>query len=303
MIVPRILLLGKDGQIGSALQSRLASSGQIFAQGRATCDLANVDQVRGVIRDVRPNTIINAAAYTAVDRAEQDEATCFQINAVAPAVIAEEAEALGAHLIHFSTDYIFDGTKDGPYLEDDVPGPLSVYGRSKLAGDRAVLAAGSHVILRVSWVYGLIGRNFARTVLQLASERDELRIVDDQFGAPTPAELIADVTVRILDRYLDSGQKDRADHCGVFNLAPEGRTSWHGFALELIREAERQGCALHTKAGRVIPIASNQYPTAAARPRNSTLDTRKLRRTFQLDLPPWQANVKTFIANRKDLGA
>ncbi|MBR0774561.1 dTDP-4-dehydrorhamnose reductase [Bradyrhizobium diazoefficiens] len=293
----RILLLGKDGQVGSALQASLALRGQLFAHNRTTCDLGNIAELRNVIRAAKPNIIVNAAAYTAVDKAEQDEEACFTINAIAPGVIAEEATTLGAWLIHYSTDYVFDGAKDMPYLEDDLPRPLNVYGRSKLAGDRAILAAGNHTILRVAWVYGLRGKNFAKTILRLASERDELRIVNDQFGAPTSAEIIAEITACVIDRYLARDHKDTSDQCGVFNVAPEGRISWHGFALELIREAERQQQELRIREDRIIPIASNEYPAAAARPRNSSLDTRKLRRTFELDLPPWQANVKTFVAN------
>ncbi|WP_035676893.1 dTDP-4-dehydrorhamnose reductase [Bradyrhizobium liaoningense] len=297
MTALRILLLGKDGQVGSALRASLALRGQLFAHNRTTCDLANIALLRNVIRAAKPNIIVNAAAYTAVDKAEQDEEACFKINAIAPGVIAEEATMLGAWLIHYSTDYVFDGAKDMPYLEDDLPRPLNVYGRSKLAGDRAILAAGNHTILRVAWVYGLRGKNFAKTILRLASECDELRIVNDQFGAPTSAEMIAEITACFIDRSLARGQKDTADQCGVFNVAPTGRISWHGFALELIREAERQQQELRLKEGRIIPIASNEYPAAAERPRNSSLDTGKLRRTFELDLPPWQANLKTFVAN------
>lgn len=297
MITARILLLGMDGQVGSALRARLAARGQLVAHGRATCDFTNVEALRHVIRTAQPNLIVNAAAYTAVDEAEHDEETCRRVNAVAPGVIAEEASALEARLVHYSTDYIFDGKKDLPYLEDDLPGPLNVYGRSKLAGDRAVLAAGNHTILRVAWVYGSTGHNFARTILRLAQERDELRIVDDQFGAPTSAELIAEVTARIIDRYLARDQTDSAADCGVFNLAPEGRTSWHGFALKLIREANRQGHMLRAKESGVIPIPSNQYPVAATRPRNSSLNTEKLRQAFQFNLPSWQADMQNLIVN------
>jgi dTDP-4-dehydrorhamnose reductase len=299
MTVPRILLLGKDGQIGSALQSRLAGRGQVFAHNRATCDLANADQMRDVIRGAQPNVIVSAAAYTAVDKAEEDEETCFRINAAAPAIIAEEAEALGAWLIHYSTDYVFDGTKETAYLEDDAPSPLSVYGRSKIAGDQAIAAATeNYTILRVSWVYDLAGRNFAKTILRLAAERDELRIVDDQVGAPTSAGLIADVTARIFDcRGADVTSQDAKSARGVFNLAPVGCVSWHGYALELIREAKRQGRSLRVAEEQVIPITSEQHPTAATRPRNSMLDTRRIRQTFSLDLPGWQVHLRHFVAN------
>jgi dTDP-4-dehydrorhamnose reductase len=298
MIAPRILLLGKEGQVGSALQLRLSSHGVVFAHSRATCDFANIDQVRNVIRDVQPNIIINAAAYTAVDKAEQDEEACFRINAVAPGVIAKEARLLGAWLMHYSTDYVFDGTKEGAYLEEDEPRPLNVYGRSKLAGDQAILAATEDcTILRVSWVYGLAGSNFAKTILRMAADRDELRIVDDQVGTPTSAEFIADVTIRILDcGFTDALSADANSSPRVFNLAPSGCVSWHGYAVELIREAKRQGRFVRVADDDIIPITSEQYPQAAARPRNSLLDTRKIRQTFHLDLPDWRTSLKSFIA-------
>ncbi|MDO8980977.1 MAG: dTDP-4-dehydrorhamnose reductase [Afipia sp.] len=302
MTVPRILLLGKSGQVGSALQVRLAGRGETFAPDRDACDLANVDQLRDVIRGVQPNIIINAAAYTAVDRAEDDADICFRANAIAPGVIAEEAESLGARLIHYSTDYVFDGAKEAAYLEEDMPSPLNVYGRAKLAGDRAISAAtDNHTIVRVGWVYGLAGHNFAKTILRLAAERDELRIVDDQVGAPTSAEFIAEVTTRIVDCWArDAGPNAGKEARGVFNLAPSGRVSWHSYAVELIREAKRHGWSLRIEEDRIIPIASEQYRTAAARPKNSLLDTRKIRQAFDLDIPAWQVHLKQFIA---ELGA
>lgn len=297
MTVSRILLLGKSGQIGSALQVRLAGRGEVLAPDREACDLANIDQLRDVIRGVQPNIIINAAAYTAVDNAEENAEACFGANAIAPGVIAEEAEALGARLIHYSTDYVFDGAKDTAYLEDDTPSPLNVYGRAKLAGDQAVSGAtDNHTILRVGWVYGLAGHNFAKTILRLAAERDELRIVNDQVGAPTSAEFIADVTARIVDCCGHDAEKGR----GVFNLAPSGMVSWHGYAVELLREARRHGWSLRVDEDRIIPIASKQYRTAAARPKNSLLDTRKIRQAFDLDFPAWQVHLKQFMA---ELGA
>ncbi len=297
MTVPHILLLGKSGQIGSVLQVRLADRGIIFAPDRKACDLANVDQLRDVIRGVQPNIIINAAAYTAVDKAEEDAEGCFSANAIAPGVIAEEAEALGARLIHYSTDYVFDGAKKAAYTEEDIPSPLNVYGRAKLAGDRAIFAAtDNHTIVRVGWVYGLAGHNFAKTILRLAAERDELRIVDDQVGAPTSAEFIAEVTTRIVDCCGHDAGKGR----GVFNLAPSGRVSWHGYAVELIREAKRRGWPLRVEEDMIIPITSEQYRTVAARPKNSLLDTRKIRQAFDLDLPAWQVHLKQFMV---ELGA
>lgn len=295
MIFSRILLLGKDGQIGAALLPRLMALGETFAYGHATCDLSIPDQLRAVIRGVRPSLIVNAAAYTAVDKAESDEQTCHRINAVAPGILAEEAKAVGAWLIHYSTDYIFDGTKMAAYLEDDVPSPLNVYGRSKLEGDRAIAdTIENYIILRVSWVYGAAGRNFARTILKLATERDELRIVADQFGAPTSAELIADVTREVIKR-LTIGETESSVR-GVYNLAPSGRTSWHGYALELLREAKKQGRSFRLSEHDIIPVTTDQYPTPAARPKNSVLDTQKIRKVFGVELPAWQASLEQFIS-------
>jgi dTDP-4-dehydrorhamnose reductase len=301
MTLPRILLLGKSGQVGSALRGTLASRGIVSAHDRATCNLENVDQLRAIIRAARPNIIVNAGAYTAVDDAEIDQAACHRINTIAPAVIANEAKAIGAYFIHYSTDYVFDGNKAGPYLEDDPPCPLNAYGRSKLAGDQSVLAsAGNNIILRIGWVYGLEGENFAKTILRRATERDELEVVDDQFGVPTSAELIADVTSQIVDRcWTGATGADREqikERLGIFNVAPMGRTSWHGYATELVREALRQGQPLRVAEGGIVPVASENYPGAATRPRNSLLDTSRLRQSFSIQLPEWQADVKRFVS-------
>jgi dTDP-4-dehydrorhamnose reductase len=251
------------------------------------------DHIRASIRDVRPDIIVNAAAYTAVDKAETDEAACLAINATAPGIIAEEARNCGAFLLHYSTDYVFDGTKSGAYVESDATNPLSVYGRSKLAGDQAVEASGGpHAILRVSWVYNATGKNFVKTILRLAAERDELTIVADQYGAPTSADLIGRTSKALIERYLDS--KD-AFPSGVYHLAPAGRTSWHGYARELARAARHAGLPVRVGDDRIRPIATKDYPTPAKRPANSSLDTTKLRRTFGLDLPEWQADVRQVV--------
>lgn len=294
---PHILLLGKDGQVGSALAPLLEARGALFAHNRATCNLRDEAQIRDVIRSAAPEVIINAAAYTVVDRAESETEACRQINAVAPQIIAEEATARNAKLIHFSTDYVFDGTKNAPYSEEDTPCPVNVYGQTKLEGDRAVLSAGNHLIFRVSWVYGLAGSNFARTIMRLASERDELRVVADQFGAPTSAELIAKVTSRVIDQYLALDPDAATEVGGLFNLAPAGTISWHGYAVALIGEAARLGHRLHTAVDRIFPIPSEEYKTAATRPKNSALATQKLRETFMLDLPEWEVDVKKFVAH------
>lgn len=303
MTALRILLLGKDGQVGTSLQPRLAKLGEVSAHNRTTCDLGDADQLRNVIRETRPDLIVNAAAYTAVDKAETDAALCHRINAEAPGILAEEAKAMGAWLIHYSTDYVFDGTKATAYAENDSPSPLSVYGRSKLAGDDAIASTlPDHSILRVSWVYGAAGRNFAKTILKLASERDELRIVADQFGAPTSADLIVQTTADIIARHLASpNRKDAAIARGVFNLAPSGRTSWHHYAVELVREAKRQGWPLKLSEDRIVPISTEDYPTPAARPRNSLLDTTKLRHLLGSGLPQWQTPLREFIAQLHDV--
>ncbi|TAK48580.1 MAG: dTDP-4-dehydrorhamnose reductase [Xanthobacteraceae bacterium] len=289
----KILLLGKDGQLGWALQRPLALRGELVAHGRASCDLGEAQALRAAIRAAAPDVIVNAAAYTAVDRAESERDLCFRINAEAPRVIAEEAARANARLIHYSTDYVYDGAKTGAYVEADAPNPLGVYGASKLAGDSAVLAAGGHcLILRVSWVYGRTGNNFARTMLRLAAERDELKVVDDQIGAPTSVELIAEVTARWIDRWQEGGEGGN----GVYHLAPRGHTSWHGYAVELINEAARRGMKLKAGAGRIRPIAARDYPVAAARPANSVLDCARILAELPICLPDWRDDVRRFAA-------
>jgi dTDP-4-dehydrorhamnose reductase len=293
----RIVLLGKNGQVGAALQPRLASLGNLSAHDRTTCDLGDIDQLRAVIRAARPDLIVNAAAYTAVDKAEAERDLCHRINAVAPGVLAEEAKAAGAWLIHYSTDYVFDGTKPSPYTEDDATTPLNAYGRAKLSGEQAIISATpDHTILRVSWVYGTPGTNFATTILRLAGEREELRIVADQCGAPTSADLIADMTTDLARRFILSGAEHRNAARGRFHLAPSGHTSWHRYAIELVREARRQNWPLTLSEEDIVAITTEQYPTPAARPRNSVLDTAKLRRLLGFDPPSWQAPLKDFIS-------
>lgn len=289
----KILLLGKNGQLGWALQRVLAPRGVLVAHDRSTCDLADLDRLRAVVRAVRPDVIVNAAAYTAVDRAETERELCHRVNAEAPRVLAEEATRHGARLVHYSTDYVFDGAKAGGYTEDDAPNPLNIYGASKLAGEQAIRAQDSRaLILRVSWVYGLTGRNFARTMLRLAAEREELRVVADQFGAPTSVDLIAEVTGRWIDRWQDETMP--ADG-GICHLAPRGETSWHGFAVALVAEAQRCGWQLRARPETVMPIAAADYPVAAARPRNSCLLTDKLLHALPLSLPEWQSDVVRFV--------
>ena len=289
----KILLLGKNGQLGWALQRVLAPRGELVAHDRSTCDLADLDGLRAVVRAARPDLIINAAAYTAVDRAETEPELCHRINAEAPRVLAEEASRHGARLVHYSTDYVFDGAKAGSYTEDDAPNPLNIYGASKLKGEQAICAQdGRALILRVSWVYGLTGRNFARTMLRLAAEREELRVVADQIGAPTSVDLIAEITGRWIDRWQDGTMP--ADG-GIYHLAPRGETSWHGFAVALVSEAHRCGWRLRAQPETVIPIGTAGYPVAAARPRNSRLLADKLLRALPLSLPEWQRDAVRFV--------
>lgn len=281
--MPLILLFGAEGQVGWELQRSLSLFGSVTPLTRAHVNLADVPAVRAAIRAARPAVIVNAAAYTAVDKAETESALAFAVNAAAPEAMAAEAKAAGIRLIHYSTDYAYDGRKAGPYTESDATGPQSAYGRSKLAGDEAILASGAHaVILRTSWVYAARGANFLRTILRLAAERDSLRIVSDQFGAPTSAELLADVTARVV---AQPGAP------GLYHCAPAGETSWHGYATLIVDEARKLGANLKAVPERIEKITTEQYPTPAARPKNSRLDCAKLERTFGLHMPPWQVHV------------
>ncbi|WP_317202343.1 dTDP-4-dehydrorhamnose reductase [Janthinobacterium sp.] len=276
----RILLSGVSGQLGYELERSLQGLGEVVALDRAGMDLADLGQVRDVIRAVRPQLIVNPAAYTAVDKAESEPALAFRVNAEAPALMAQEAARLGAAMVHYSTDYVFDGAKAGAYLEGDATGPLNVYGASKLAGEQAVAAAGiPHLILRTSWVYGMRGKNFLLTMLRLAREREELRVVNDQFGAPTWSRTIADSTALILAQ-ARAGQDDWwRQNGGLYHLSSQGRTSWFGFT-EAILAAARIDC-------RLIPIPAAEYPVPAPRPANSLLCSDKLMARF-CRLPDWQ---------------
>lgn len=286
----RILVLGRSGQVGNALTQSLQGLGELIALDRTQLDLSNPDAIRTALRELQPQMIINAAAYTAVDAAESDEATAFQINAEAPRVMAEESERLGAALIHYSTDYVFDGGKQSAWLEDDVTAPLSVYGRSKLAGEQAITdVGGTHLILRTSWVYGLHGKNFLLTMLKLAETRDELAIVDDQMGAPTWAVTIADATAAII---RDAGEPAQlASQSGVYHLCAGGHTSWFGFAQAIFSHASVQ------RKPKLRPITTAEYPTPAKRPSNSMLNTDKFRHTFS-DLPAWDDALQTCMQVR-----
>lgn len=286
----RILLLGRDGQIGFELQRSLAPLGEIVALGHADLDLADPAAIRRGVRESRPDLIVNAAAYTAVDRAEREPEAAHAVNGVAPGVLGEEAARLEIPVVHYSTDYVFDGRLDRPYAEIDRPNPLGIYGASKLAGERALAAAtGRHLIFRTSWVFGARGANFTTTMLRLAAERERIEVVDDQIGAPTPAALVADVSAQILGQYRRPGAVDFP--FGLYHLAAGGATSWHGYAQAVLAAAEAAGRRLRVKAADIRPVRTADYPTPAARPLNSRLDTSRLQRSFGLCLPPWQAGL------------
>ena len=287
----KILLTGKNGQLGFELQRALAPLGEIHAVGTQDCNLADADALRALVRRVAPDVIVNPAAYTAVDKAESDEATARAVNAVAPAILGEEGAQLGALVLHYSTDYVFDGTKQGAYTENDVPAPQSVYGRTKLEGEQGLAAANPrHLILRTSWVVGAHGGNFAKTMLRLAGERDKLTVVADQFGAPTPAALLADLSAHLVREHARA--RGTGFPYGTYHVASAGETSWHGYAQFVIGEALAAGKALKATVDAVAPLATEQYPTPARRPLNSRLDTTRFRTTFDLRLPPWQEGVR-----------
>lgn len=288
----KILLLGKNGQVGWELQRSLAPLGEVVALGRSEgelCgDLSNTEGVVETVRNVRPDVIVNAAAHTAVDKAESEPGLAETINATTPGAIAREAAAIGALLVHYSTDYVFDGSGDRPWTEDDPTGPLNVYGRTKLAGEEAIRQSGCrHWIFRTSWVYASRGKNFAKTILKFAREREVLTVVADQIGAPTGADLIADVT-SIAIRTWD------AQPSGVFHLAAGGETSWHGYAEFLCDVARRSGVELRVRE--IQPVPGTSFPTPAPRPMNSRLHTAKLRSSFNLVLSDWRQGVERMLA-------
>lgn len=283
----RILLTGANGQLGHELQRWLAPFGSLVACTRADCDLERPDQLREVIRRVAPAIIVNPAAYTAVDRAESEPARAAAVNRDAVVVLAEEAKRIGATIIHYSTDYVFDGSKAGWYGEDDAPAPLGVYGRTKWEGEAALRASGvPHLILRTSWVVGTHGANFARTMLRLATTNETLRVVADQIGAPTSTPLISEVTAALVRRLAAEGA-DRFPF-GTYHLAAAGETSWHDYARFVFAEAGLDPARVH-------PITTAEYPTPARRPANSRLDTTRLRSTFGVALPAWSEGVREVV--------
>jgi dTDP-4-dehydrorhamnose reductase len=294
----KILILGKNGQVGWELQRALAPLGEVIALDRqgenGLCgDLADLEGLAATVRRVAPQVIVNAAAYTAVDKAESEPEIAFRINAEAAGVLAREAVALGAWLVHYSTDYVFDGSGDQPKDEATDVGPLSVYGSSKLAGEAAIMASGAKsVVFRTSWVYAERGNNFAKTMLRLAQEREQLNVVDDQIGAPTGADLIADVTAHAIRLLMSNDSHALA---GIYHLTAKGETSWCGFARHVLEHAEKAGIPLKVSAAHIGAIMTEAYPLPATRPRNSRLDCNRLESTFGLRLPHWQIGVTRML--------
>jgi len=302
---PRILLLGKNGQVGWELQRSLAPLGELIALDRHPCphphdphapplcgDLADLEALARTVQQLRPQLIVNAAAYTAVDKAESEPALAQRINADAPGLLAQLAHQSGAWLLHYSTDYVFNGSGHLPWAEGSPTGPLNVYGHSKLAGEAAIVAAGRrHLILRTSWVYAARGANFAKTMLRLAQQRERLSVVDDQYGAPTGAELIADVSAHAVARVLSGSAEP-----GTYHLAAAGETTWHGYACSVIEQARRLRPELDWRVQAIDAVPSSAFPTPAQRPHNSRLDCSLLQRRFGLHLPPWQQGVQRMLA-------
>jgi dTDP-4-dehydrorhamnose reductase len=284
----KLLILGRDGQVGTALTQLLAPLGTIVAYGRQGADYSRPDELAGLVKREQPDVIVNAAAYTAVDKAESEPELARLVNAEAPTVLARAAAESGAWLIHYSTDYVFDGSGDTPWVENAPTGPLNIYGETKLAGELGIAAAGGrHLIFRTSWVHAPGGGNFIAKMLSLAQSRDELKVIDDQVGAPTSARLIAEVTARAIERI----EADRPIAAGVYHLAAAGETSWNGYARYIIGETIRRGLPLRTTPGKVMPVPSSAFPTPARRPLNSRLSTLKLRDALAIDLPDWRADV------------
>lgn len=298
----KILLFGKSGQVGWELQRSLAPLGELvsldFDSPELCGDFTNPAGIAQTVQAVAPDVIVNAAAHTAVDKAESEPELVRTINALAPGVLAQEAKRCNAWLIHYSTDYVFDGSGDKPWQEADATGPLGVYGATKLEGEQHIRQAGCpHLIFRTSWVYGARGGNFAKTMLRLAQERDSLKVIDDQIGAPTGADLLADITAHAIRTVLQ-----QPDKSGLYHLVAAGETSWHGYASFVLDFARRAGVPLKVAPEAVQPVPTSAFPTPAKRPHNSRMDTAKLRRTFDINLPHWQFGVTRMLTEILDSG-
>ncbi|WYM00172.1 MAG: dTDP-4-dehydrorhamnose reductase [Gloeotrichia echinulata CP02] len=296
----KILLTGVTGQLGWELQRTLMTIGEVIPVGRnesLQLDLAQIDTIRQIIREVKPDLIVNPAAYTAVDKAESEPELAMAINGIAPGVIASEAKKVGAAVIHYSTDYVFDGNQQTAYTEQDQPDPQNIYGKTKLAGEQAIASVGvPHLILRTSWVYGSRGKNFLLTMLRLAQEREEIRVVDDQIGAPTWSRMIAEVTAQILSQAPDHVSDFLTSKGGLYHLTASGQTSWYSFAKTIFALDVKQN---ERKLQRLIAITTKEYPTPASRPAYSLLNNQKLSHTFGLILPDWQRSLELVLATNK----
>jgi dTDP-4-dehydrorhamnose reductase len=295
-LTPTILLLGKSGQVGWELQRSLAPLGQVVALDRHSSDycgdLSDLEGIQRTVLALQPQVIVNAAAHTAVDQAESEPELARRINALAPQALAQAASQVGAWLVHYSTDYVFDGSGDQPWQEDDATGPLNAYGSGKLEGEQLIAqACERHLIFRTSWVYAARGGNFAKTMLRLAKERERLSVINDQRGVPTGAELIADVTAHAVRQVLRTGSGQ-----GTYHLAAAGETSWHGYASQVVETARRLQPDIELKVQAIDPVPTSAFPTPARRPHNSRLNTIKLQQTFGLMLPPWQQGVERLLA-------
>jgi dTDP-4-dehydrorhamnose reductase len=307
----KFLLLGRDGQVGWELQRSLAPLGEVLALGRLASsnphglcgDLTQLDALANTVRQVRPDVIVNAAAHTAVDKAEGEPELARCLNTFAPAVLADEAQRIGAWLVHYSTDYVFDGSGQTPWSESDPTGPLSVYGQTKLDGERAMARCERHLIFRTSWVYAARGGNFAKTMMRLARERELMQVIDDQFGAPTGAELLADVTAHALRQVCSGPRSDPVNGAlaGVYHLTASGCTSWYEYAKYVLALMSASQPAIEMVVKQLSPVPTASFPTAARRPHNSRLDTTKLQKTFGLHLPMWQTGVLRML-NEIDYG-
>lgn len=292
----RLLVTGANGQLGWELARSLMPLGEVIAVDRTNCDLSRPDMLPALVSDIRPQVIVNTAAYTAVDKAEQEEALAMTINGTAVGMLAEAARKVSALLVHYSTDYVFDGKKAEPYTEDDTPNPLNAYGRTKLAGEEAIKQSGcDYLILRTSWIYAARGHNFVRTILRLARERDELNIVADQFGAPTWVRNVADATAHVV-RQAEPTRATREFLSGIYNLTASGRTSWYGFAQEIVYNPVPRSLFAAARLPTLVAIPAEAYPLAAVRPKNSRLDGSKLRKRFGLELPAWEQGLSKCLS-------
>jgi len=288
----KIFLTGKNGQVGFELAKKLSSLGELVATDREDLDLTNSDAIRKFIDQAKPDIIINSAAYTAVDKAESEPNLAHQINVEAPKVLADKASEFNIPLIHFSTDYVFDGLKKDPYIETDLTHPQSIYGKTKYEGEEKIRAHPKHIILRTSWVFGSHGNNFLKTILRLIHERESLNIVGDQWGSPASAEMLADVTFKIVDIIF---KNKNFNNYGTYHVTNEGKTSWYQYASLIANEAIKLNLKIKCKPNQIRSISTSEYPTSARRPLNSMLNTDKLKKTFMLELPHWELEVKKVL--------